>query len=152
MCGLWFIFSWYCRAELTSLRFYLVFLICFMQLFIELGISVLIYVIISHVHTIRNWHNMAWVTFCVYLSRIVTLDCRERTPRGLLYYRYCLLTVLLHKLAMQWLKWLIASLWVSRPWFDPRTVHVGFMVDILAQGQVSICLVWLYVFSIFPSK
>jgi len=28
----------------------------------------------------------------------------------LLYYRYFIVTVLLHKLAIQWLKWLIASL------------------------------------------
>jgi len=93
---------------------------------------------------LHEWHFMLT---CYEFWRWIVMS---EHLMGLLYYCYCSVAVLLRKLAMQWLKWLIASLRVRRPWFDPRAVHVGFMVDKLAWGQVSIHLVWLYAFSISP--
>jgi hypothetical protein len=41
-----------------------------------------------------------------------------------------------HVLAVPWLRRLAAGLPPRRPGFDPGSVHVGFMVDRLALGQV----------------
>jgi hypothetical protein len=38
--------------------------------------------------------------------------------------------------AMPWLKRLVAGLSPQRPWFTPGSIHVGFVVDKLALGQV----------------
>jgi hypothetical protein len=38
--------------------------------------------------------------------------------------------------AVPWLRRLVADLSPRRPGFDPGSVHVGFMVDKLALGQV----------------
>jgi hypothetical protein len=35
-----------------------------------------------------------------------------------------------------WLRRLVAGLLLRRPGFDPGSVHVGFVVDKVAQGQV----------------
>jgi hypothetical protein len=35
-----------------------------------------------------------------------------------------------------WLRWLVAGLSPRRPGFDPGSVHVGFVVDKVALGQV----------------
>ena len=37
---------------------------------------------------------------------------------------------------MPWLRRLVASLQTRAPGFDPRSVHVGFLVDKVALGQV----------------
>jgi hypothetical protein len=37
-----------------------------------------------------------------------------------------------------WLKWLVAVLSPSRPGFAPGSVHVGFVVDKVVLGQVSL--------------
>jgi hypothetical protein len=39
-------------------------------------------------------------------------------------------------LAMPWLRLLVAGLLARRPLFVPRSVHVGFIVDKVALGQV----------------
>jgi hypothetical protein len=41
-----------------------------------------------------------------------------------------------HNRAVLWLRWLVAGLSTRRPGFDPRSVHVGFVVDKVALGQV----------------
>jgi hypothetical protein len=41
-----------------------------------------------------------------------------------------------HTEAMPWLRRLVASLSLRRPGFDPGSVHVGFMMEKLALGQV----------------
>jgi hypothetical protein len=38
--------------------------------------------------------------------------------------------------AVSWLTWLVAGLSLGRPGFDPRSVHVGFVEDKVALGQV----------------
>ena len=40
------------------------------------------------------------------------------------------------KKAVPWLRRLVAGLSLWRPGFDPRTVHVGFVVEKVALGQV----------------
>jgi hypothetical protein len=40
-------------------------------------------------------------------------------------------------LAVPWLRWLVAGLPPRRPGFDPGSVHVEFVVDKVALGQVS---------------
>jgi hypothetical protein len=37
---------------------------------------------------------------------------------------------------MAWLRRLVAGLSPQRPWFAPRSVHAGFVVDSVAFGQV----------------
>jgi hypothetical protein len=39
--------------------------------------------------------------------------------------------------AVPWLRRLVAGLPPRMPWFDPGSVHVGFVVDKAALGQVS---------------
>jgi hypothetical protein len=39
-------------------------------------------------------------------------------------------------MAVPWLRWLVAGLSPRRPGFDPESVHVGFVVDKVALGQV----------------
>jgi len=41
-------------------------------------------------------------------------------------------------LAVQRLKWLDADLLLLKSMFDPKQVHVGFMVDNMATGRVSL--------------
>ena len=41
-----------------------------------------------------------------------------------------------HTLAVPWLRRSVAGLLARRPVFDPGSVHVGFVVDELALGQV----------------
>jgi hypothetical protein len=48
-------------------------------------------------------------------------------------------------LVMPWLRWLVAGLSLRRPRFVPGTVHVGFVVDRVAVGQV---FLWV---SVLPS-
>jgi hypothetical protein len=38
--------------------------------------------------------------------------------------------------AVPWLRRLVAGLSPRRPWFDPGSVNVGFVVDKVALGQV----------------
>jgi hypothetical protein len=38
--------------------------------------------------------------------------------------------------AVPWLRWLVAGLPLRRSGFDPGSVHVGFVGDKVAQGQV----------------
>jgi hypothetical protein len=47
---------------------------------------------------------------------------------------------------------LVAGLWNRRPWFDPRSAHVGFVTNEMALGQVffSLQLLWYYCISIIP--
>jgi hypothetical protein len=40
------------------------------------------------------------------------------------------------KLAMPWLRQLVAGISLCRPRFMPRSIHVGFVVDKVALGQV----------------
>jgi hypothetical protein len=42
-------------------------------------------------------------------------------------------------MAVQWLRRLVAGLLPRRPGFDPGSVHVGFVVDKVALGQVFPC-------------
>jgi hypothetical protein len=39
-------------------------------------------------------------------------------------------------LAVPWLRLLVAGVSPRRPWFAPGSVHVGFVVDEVAPGQV----------------
>jgi hypothetical protein len=43
-------------------------------------------------------------------------------------------TVNLNREALPWLKWLVANVLPQRPWLNARPVHVGFVVDKMAQG------------------
>ena len=51
---------------------------------------------------------------------------------------------------MPWLRWLVAGLSLYMPGFSPMLVHVGFVVNRVAQGQVfspvSIVLIFIYLF------
>jgi hypothetical protein len=38
--------------------------------------------------------------------------------------------------AVPWLRWLVAGLSPRRPGFEPGSIHVGFVVDKVALGQV----------------
>jgi hypothetical protein len=42
------------------------------------------------------------------------------------------------KFEKHWLKQLVASLSLQRPRFTPESIHMGFMVDIVVLGQVSL--------------
>jgi hypothetical protein len=46
-----------------------------------------------------------------------------------------MLVACLHR-AVPWLRLLVAGLSPRRPGFNPGSVHVGFVVDKVAQGQV----------------
>jgi hypothetical protein len=48
----------------------------------------------------------------------------------------CWITKATDTWAVPWLRWLATGLPPRRPWFDPRSVHVGFVVDKVALGQV----------------
>jgi hypothetical protein len=41
-------------------------------------------------------------------------------------------------LAIQWLKQLDADFLLQKPMFDPKQIHVGFVVDKVVTGQVSL--------------
>jgi len=149
MCVIWSILSGYCHAELMLLRFwFFCFVLCNYLLNCVFQFWSM-FLFLMYMYTVAGvgLHEWHFLLTCYELWHWFVMS--EHLV-GLLYYCYCLVAVLLHKSAVQWLKWLIASLWVRRPWFDPRAVHVGFMVDKLARGQVSVQLVWLYAFSIFP--
>ena len=54
-------------------------------------------------------------------------------------------------LAVPWLRWLVAGLSQRRPGFDPESVHVGFVVDKVALGQVSLRVLRFSPVSFIPS-
>jgi hypothetical protein len=84
-------------------------------------------------HVVNNIHIFifmaASVNFLTYRSRNPhnSSDWDSRITRQLGYK---------HTLAVPWLRRLVAGLLSRRPGFDPWSVHVGFMVDKVALGQV----------------
>jgi hypothetical protein len=55
-------------------------------------------------------------------------------------------------LAVQWLKRLDADLLPQKPMFDPKQVHVGFVVEKVAIGQVSFGVFQFSPVSTIPPK
>jgi hypothetical protein len=51
---------------------------------------------------------------------------------------------------MPWLKRLVAGLSLRRPGFDPGSVHVGFVVDKGALGQVFLQVLWFSAVNFIP--
>ena len=51
---------------------------------------------------------------------------------------------------MPWLRPLVAGLSPRRPWFDPGSVHVEFMVDKVALGQVFLRVLRFSPISVIP--
>ena len=49
-------------------------------------------------------------------------------------------------------RWLVASLSKRRPGFDPRSVHVRFVLGEVAMGQVFLRIIRLSLFYIIPTK
>jgi hypothetical protein len=49
-----------------------------------------------------------------------------------------------------WVRWLVAGLSPRRPGFAPGSVHVGFVVDKVALGQVFLRVLPFYPVSIIP--
>jgi hypothetical protein len=55
-----------------------------------------------------------------------------------------------HIMAVPWLRRLVAGLSPRRPGFNPGPVHVGFMVDKVALGQVFLRVLRLSPVNLFP--
>jgi len=49
------------------------------------------------------------------------------------------------EMALLWFRWLAASLLLRRTGFDPRSIHVRFVVDKVTLGQV---ILWILQFSL----
>jgi hypothetical protein len=52
---------------------------------------------------------------------------------------------------MQWLRWLVAGLSPERPRFELSSVHVGFVMDKVSLGQVSLQVIQLSPVNIIPA-
>jgi hypothetical protein len=54
--------------------------------------------------------------------------------------------------AMPWLRWLVIRLALLKPGFTLRSIHVGFVVEKVALGQVFIRVLWFSPFNIIPPR
>jgi hypothetical protein len=53
---------------------------------------------------------------------------------------------------VQWLRRLVAGLSLRRPGFDPVSIHVGFVVDKVAVGQIFLLVLGFSPFNIISSS
>jgi len=56
--------------------------------------------------------------------------------------------MVISKVIMQWVRWLVARLFLLRLQLNSRPVYVGFMVGKMAVGQFCPCVIWFFLFRI----
>jgi hypothetical protein len=108
----------------------------------------------------RSWPNLRYsLRICLEGLRKITnnfnQDIRSRGPgfkSSLPEYEVKWMTRLVRRLVMAvpWLRWLVTGLSPRRPGFAPGSIHVGFAVDKVALGHVSLRVLRFSPVSIIP--
>jgi hypothetical protein len=86
---------------------------------------------VSFVRTRQGYKRNRTSHSSVWCSRFIFRGHRNWPDSGLTWFSY-----FPPGMAVLWLRRLVAGLPLRRPGFDPGSVHVGFVVDKVALGQV----------------